>query len=175
MSTRLPEFVDPWRAADLGKQFSGRAALAKLPRLMEAVLAPEGEVELDLTFDRDAQKRACIQGIVRATLTLECQRCLGPMSFPVEAELHLALVESAAEAERLPEVYDPLLIEEPRIRLLDIVEDELLLSIPLIPKHEAGACSAKYVASPPQQGEPEETPNKENPFAVLAELKDKQS
>jgi uncharacterized protein len=175
MSSRLPEFVDPWRAADLGKVFSGRSAVAKLPRLSEVVLAPDGEVELDLTFGRDERKRACVQGLVRATLTLECQRCLGPMPFPAEAEVNLALVESAAEAERLPDVYDPLLVEESRIRLLDIVEDELLLSIPLIPKHEVGACSAKYEASVPQQGDEDESLKKENPFAVLAELKDKQN
>jgi uncharacterized protein len=173
MSSRLPEYVDPWRAADLGKTFSGRAAIADLPRLVEVVMSPEGEVELTLIFGRDENKRACIQGSVRATLNLECQRCLGAMDFSVEAEVNLALVESSAQAERLPESYDPLLVEEPRIRLLDIVEDELLLAIPQIPRHPLGACNTSYMAPEPQLSE-SGAAEKVNPFAVLAELKDKQ-
>lgn len=173
MSSHLPEFVDPWRAADLGKSFSGRVAIADLPRLVEIAMSPKGEVELALTFSRDGKKRACVQGFVRATLTLECQRCLGAMDFPVEAELNLAMVESPAEAERLPETYDPMMIEEPRIRLLDIVEDELLLSIPQIPKHPSDHCNTSYVAPEPQLLETD-VAERENPFAVLAELKHKQ-
>ena len=174
MSSRLPDFVDPWRMADLGRSFSGKVAIAELPRLAKAVLESQGEAELELAFDRDGQKRARLQGFVKATLALQCQRCLGPMRVPLESELSLVLVESMDEAERLPEHYDPLLLEEPRIRLLDIVEDELLLSMPQVPRHNPGECgSGQRYESEPDLAEQEESTENDSPFAVLAELKHK--
>jgi len=174
MSSRFPDFVDPWHMANLGKVFSGHAAIVDLPRLAEVVLDAEGEVELRLMFERDSAKRACIKGFVKANLVLECQRCLSPMSALVESRLNIALIRSAEEAERLPEHYDPLLLDEPRIRLLDIVEDELLLSLPQIPRHEIGECCSdlKQEAEQPT-ADLEESGKRPNPFAILAELKQK--
>ncbi len=174
MSSRLPDFVDPWRMADLGKVFSGCAAIVDLPRLAEAVSDAEGEVELRLVFDRDRGKRASITGFVKADLVLECQRCLSPMSVSVESQLNIALIRSAEEAERLPEHYDPLLLDEPRIRLLDIVEDELLLSLPQVPRHKTGECCSdlNQEAEPPP-ADLEASGKRPNPFAILAELKQK--
>lgn len=174
MSPRLPDFVDPWRIADPGKVFSGRAAIADLPRLAKAVLDPQGEVELELEFSRDARNRACLQGFVKADLILECQRCLTPMRLSLESQLNLALVESMDEAERLPEHYDPLLLKESRVRLLDIVEDELLLAMPAVPRHEPGECRSNQCYEPERNpAEHEELTGKSSPFAVLAELKHK--
>ena len=174
MSSRLPDFVDPWRMADLGKVFSGYAAIVDLPRLAEAVSDVEGEVELRLVFDRDSGKRASITGFVKANLVLECQRCLSPMPALVESELNIALVRSTEEAERLPEQYDPLLLDEPRIRLLDIVEDELLLSLPQVPRHKEGECCSDLNQATDQPvADLEESDKRPNPFAILAELKQK--
>jgi uncharacterized protein len=62
-----------------------------------------------------------------------------------------------------------LLLEAPTLKLVELLEDELLLSLPQVPMHALGQCAAA------QAGEPEEaaTTVKENPFAVLAELKRK--
>ncbi len=172
MSPRFPDFVDPWRMADQGKLFSGCAAIADLPRLAAAVSDAEGEIKLQLVFDRRDERRASVTGFVQADLILECQRCLSPMPVSVESQLNIALVRSAEEAERLPEHYDPLLVDEPRIRLLDIVEDELLLSLPQVARHKEGECCAdlNQEAAEPVAGfaASDERPN---PFAVLAELK----
>ncbi len=177
MSSRLPEYVDPWRLTDTGKIFSARIDVAMLPRLAEAVLEPVGEVDLELMFDRDDQGQARVHGVIRAHLTLECQRCLGPMSYTLDTQLNLALVAGAEEAERLPDSYDPLLVEEPRIRLLDIVEDELLLSLPQVSRHAPEQCFARAPDRPAQQldqdQDPETVTKKANPFAALAELKGK--
>ncbi len=172
MPSRLPDFVDPRRMADLEKVFSGCAAIVDLPRLAEVVLDADGGVELRLVFNREGGKRISITGFVRADLILECQRCLSPMAASVESQLNIALVNSAEEAERLPEHYDPLLLDEPRIRLLDIVEDELLLSLPQVPRHKEGeCCSAVSQKAVQPAADFKGSDNRPNPFAVLSELK----
>ncbi|VAX09774.1 hypothetical protein MNBD_GAMMA26-1204 [hydrothermal vent metagenome] len=174
MSSRFPDFVDPWRMADQEKTFSGRVAIADLPRLSKGVLGAQGEVELELIFGHDREKRAYIQGFVKADLILECQRCLRPMDAPLMSQLNIALVKGLAEAERLPEYYDPLLLNEPRIRLLDVVEDELLLSLPQVPIHAAGECNPESYQALAQDGAGQgELTAGSSPFAVLAELKQK--
>jgi uncharacterized protein len=159
---------------DQVRVFSGRAAIADLPRLAKVVLGAEGDIELQLEFKRDQEKRACVSGSVKADLLLECQRCLNPMLVPIESQLNIALVKSVEEAERLPEYYDPLLLDEPRIRLLDIVEEELLLSMPQVSRHETGECSSDLCQEAEQSIAGREEPGeRSNPFAILAELKQK--
>lgn len=177
MSSPLPEFVDPWRLAEQGKAFSGTIELKDLPRLREALMSEEGRAEFELRFERGDQRRVCIRGSVTATLVLECQRCLEPMDYPVDSPVDLAVIEVVEEVARLPVESEPLLAEEGRIRLMDVVEDELLLSIPQVPRHDTRECGGHIEAlaadalADIQQAD--ETPEI-NPFAVLAGLKSNQ-
>ncbi len=175
MSSRLPELVDPWRSADQNRSFSGRVELEQLHRLTGALHAVSGEAEFDLVFLRDEQRRPRISGHVRATLSLQCQRCLDELVLPVDAELNLAVIEVAAEAERLPEEVEPVQVEEGMLRLLDIVEDELILAIPQVPMHGPSECDVERAESAPEPvpADPrhDESDQKENPFSVLAGLR----
>jgi uncharacterized protein len=171
MFTPLPEHADPWRLADAGKRFVGQLALDQLPRLGEELLEPQTEVEYELTFGRDGQNRAVVNGRAKATLFLQCQRCLGILEYPVDREISLALVDGLDEARGLPDGYEPLLLEEPRISLVDLIEDELLLALPQVPKHSADACTSgveRTETAPEQQ-----QAVRDNPFAVLDKLKQK--
>ncbi|MES9935604.1 MAG: YceD family protein [Sedimenticola sp.] len=176
MSSRLPEFVDPWHSADLKKRFSGRVELADLPRLASMLKRLEGDAEFDIGFERDDKRRSRIKGFVRSTMVLECQRCLESMQLAVDATLNLGVIEVAEEAERLPEDVEPVQVEEGLIRLLDLVEEELILAIPQVPMHDPEACSAAIshtAEDPPVEEQESVTEQAENPFAVLAGLKTK--
>lgn len=132
---------------------------------------PEGEVCFDLVFGRDAQQRAVVSIHVNATLQLYCQRCMGVVQWPVEADSRLALVAGPEEAARLPEGLDPLLLEEPRLALSTLVEDELILAVPVAPLHEVDDCAVDLAKVNDPTGLPSEpAPERENPFAVLAGL-----
>jgi uncharacterized protein len=172
----MPEFVDPWRLADRETGFSGRIALDKLPRLASALMTVAGEVVFDIRFSRDARHRACIRLQVQAELGLECQRCLQQMEHPVEAVVDLSVIEVPAEAERLPDEYEPVLVDDGRLRLLDLVEDELLLAIPQIPMHRLDACQPILAGgTAPEPAQQAANSGRPNPFAVLQGLKtDKQ-
>lgn len=185
MSKALPTFLDPWRFADRDLHLSGRlpqAALARLVALLDQP-SPTAEVVYQLHFFRDEQRRVRVEGWVRSEVILRCQRCLGPLPLSLSATISLGVVSDLAEVEGLPEGVEPLLIEsaepppgggrrhEVRYPSSDLLEDELLLLLPYIPLHPEGACSAAGASSPQERPEPEAEQQRENPFAVLAELK----
>ena len=97
---------------------------------------------------------------------LPCQRCLEPVSYSVTAHIDVALVWNEDQAKALPGRLDPWLVGEERMVLTDLIEEELLLAMPLVALHDP--CPT---ALPQDRGEPEKHENADNPFAVLAKLK----
>lgn len=170
MVQRMPDRVDPWRLIELGETLEGRIALKSLPRLAPLLVNVTGNAAFVLVFRKDASPRSLIDCHIQAELTLVCQRCLQPMSHPVDVKGHLALVQGMLEAGQLPKTLDPLMLAEDE--LLDVqrlVEDELLLAIPVSPRHETSECAVRtktFQEAPAAQETPEE-----NPFAILAGLK----
>jgi uncharacterized protein len=73
---------------------------------------------------------------VTGRVQLVCQRCLTPMFQPVDGNARIALVASETEADRVPPEFEPVRAVEGRIRLRDLVEEEVLLSLPIVPLHE---------------------------------------
>ena len=177
MSSRLPEFIDPWRFAEIGKEVSGHAELSKLPRLAEILVDQKGEAEFELMFRRGEKQRIHINGYVRAALSLECQRCLEPVRIPVATEVEVVVVGGFEEAELLPDEYEPLMAGDKRIRLYEVVEDELLLALPQVPMHPEGECKAasQNIGWSPAEVDEDQGQKKPNPFAALADLKRKQT
>ncbi len=134
MSRHLPDLIDPLAWVDKGWRWQGKVPLARLPRLVRMIVNPDSEAEVDLTFARKGQV-AAITGKVCANLEVVCQRCLEPLRIDVCSAVNLGVVSSIDEGNRLPEPYEPLLLEQARIPFGDIVEDELILAIPPIPRH----------------------------------------
>ena len=152
--------------AEAGREFSGSLDLAGLARLAPLLVSQQGALNVQLTLDRDKAGIRFLAGRVRGQLELECQRCLGPMEFPLDSEFRLGLVRSEDEAERLPATYEPLLVGEEPLLLAEIVEDEVLLALPTVALHrEPHPCAAQQPEALP------EGVQRENPFAVLAQLK----
>lgn len=169
MLEQLPELIDPLQCAEKRRSFKGEIALSALPRLVDALAETSGHVAFSLAFDKQGS-RAVVEGHLCATLLLTCQNCLHSLAWPVEIDFHLGIVTSPDEANLLPEAYEPLLVGEDKIPLRDIVEEELLLSLPAFPKHTEGDCFHKkrFKATVPERAEAERS---DNPFSVLAKLK----
>lgn len=168
MSSALPQLLDPVRAADAALQLGGRLPLSGFARLRSALQDPIGEAAFQLSFGRDQDGRATISGNVKATLVLCCQRCLGPLVHEVDERISLAVVNGMDEARDLPVRYDPLLATDALVRLADLVEDELLLSLPQISVHEPGVCEAADSGTVVEVTADRESSDRESPFAVLA-------
>jgi len=169
MSGRLPEYIDPFRLADAGQALRGSLALARFKRLTPFLNSGEGEVAVELRFGVDEGGQRYLRGHISAELELVCQRCLGPMAQAIETDMRLGLVESAAEGDQLPGAYEPLVVEEPPISVADVIEDELILALPLVAMHPREECPASdRVSEGPSEDSGTDT---ENPFAVLANMK----
>ena len=166
----LPERLDLLRDAAQGRAFRGKVPLSRMERLVEASVSAEGDAEVELTLDRDEAGRLFMRGWARASVAMTCQRCLESVDIPLAAEFNLGLVRGEQEAERLPESYEPLRVGRDPIDVAPLIEDELLLALPVVARHEA--CSMGYTPEPVEEepGEELEAP-KENPFAALAALK----
>lgn len=136
MSGGLPAFIDPVRLAELGRSLAGRLPLERMRRLGEVLADRRGEVEVRLEFREEGRGRAVVRGRIGALLRLTCQRCLEPFDFAVDVPVHLVVVGSDAQAQRLAEEEDPLLVGEGQtLSLTEMVEDELLLALPQVPAH----------------------------------------
>jgi uncharacterized protein len=140
MQTKLPEYIEPIRLAASGQVISGKIALSKMHRLVTLLSDTKQDAVVELTFGRDQTGQAVIGGYIDTQFTLVCQRCMQPMSYPVKAVVNLGLVLSHAESNQLPINYEPLIVEEPRMSLATLIEDELLLALPVAAMHPVDEC-----------------------------------
>ena len=141
--------------------------LAELPRLAQlAGLA--GEVRGRAHFRRTGGI-AVVELNFDGTARLQCQRCLGAMEVGVEASTKVGLVATEADVSRVPEEFEPVLAREGRISVGELVEEELLLTLPIVPLHEEEAACQVAPAAAAVSAE-EVPPETQKPFAQLAEL-----
>ncbi|MDD2769606.1 MAG: YceD family protein [Methylococcus sp.] len=164
MPPHLPEFVDPLEFADKRRRLVGELPLAMFDRIQEFLSEKRGSVRIELEFGKDG-RWSVVTGRVEGDLALQCQLCMEPLNLQVQLKVSLGVVGSLDEADRLPGAYEPLVFGGGvPMRLLDLVQDELVLAIPPIPQHSD--CGSAVRAEPRQ-----ESKHRENPFAVLAQLK----
>jgi len=170
MSRDFPDLIDPWKAADGRRRFHGTMQLKRMQRLKSVLARDSGEAQFNVRFYYDLQKILIVDLSVAAGLQLICQRSLAPYVEQVRRKSLLAVIEDIAEQELLPEDYEPLLVEHKRIALLDLVEDELLLGVPLVPRNPAVKeirQSTDGVVTPESEQNDEPL---QRPFADLADL-----
>jgi uncharacterized protein len=104
---------------------------------------------------------------VRGTAVLQCQRCMEKLEAPVETRSRVALISSETEAGRVPEDLEPMLAPGGRISVRDIVEEELMLFLPIVPSHEN---ETECVPAAGSSTVAEREPETQRPFAQLQEL-----
>ncbi len=170
MSGALPPFLDLSLAARHDLSLSGSLAVKSMPRLASALASDQGTARVELQAAPDAGGRIVVAGSIHALLVMTCQRCLEDVELEVRAEPRLAWVRSDAEIETLAPEYEPLVSADGRVALKELVEDELLLALPLVPRHADGACRGMHKAAAHAAPAPEEESRK-TAFAELAKLK----
>ncbi|PID33913.1 MAG: hypothetical protein CR955_00075 [Thiotrichales bacterium] len=173
---RLPVEVDPFKLVEQGRQFKGRIPLSDYPRLKDLLYVGESSsnknlVEVNLEFARNETGLPVIKGQIEAEMQMVCNRCLDATALSIETQTEVVLVGSDAQAERLQDAFDIWLVEDQTLNLKDFIEDELLLSMPLVIAHEECEPIRKLIEALPEDEYTEEQKKKENPFAALKDLK----
>ncbi|MCP5158584.1 MAG: DUF177 domain-containing protein [Gammaproteobacteria bacterium] len=165
----LPGKIRPWLMADECGCLNGRLALTALPRLAAILGCADGEVAVALSAGLDAQGTRFIKGHLQTEVEWICQRCLGPLRLLLEVTVSLGLACDEAAVDQLPDAYEPLLVpEDGSIAVADLIEDELLLALPQIPRHDdVRECEVHGYLQP---AEPVLDLKNRQPFAVLATL-----
>jgi uncharacterized protein len=157
--------IDGIRFAQEGQRLQGDLAFARLPRVAEVLFDQQGGISYDVLGFVDGAGRPGIQVETRGRLAMICQRCLGCMEFELFRRSRLLLVASEAA---LPEV-DAEAIDTETVpvelvaSLTDLVEQEVLLGLPIAPLHLDETCAL------PMQPQASDRPG--SPFAVLAQLR----
>jgi uncharacterized protein len=166
-SGQLPSFLEPRKLADQEAEIKGQTTVARLPRLAEFRDSQGEIVEVALSFGRDEERRQQVKGTVKTRLQLTCQRCLEPVQTTVVANVALVMVYDEEQIKALPDHLDPWLVTDEKIILSELLEEELLLALPLVAMHEQCPTVLHKSAEPAAAAESK----RDNPFAVLAQLK----
>lgn len=169
---KLPLTTDPIKDAQRRIDLEGIYTKISLSRLAESVNKVLNDAQVSLSFFIDPQKLSVMKGKAQVEVELSCQRCGEPFTYLLESEFTYSPVKGLHKIDELPEIYEPIELNAfGEIDLLGLVEDELILSLPLVPKHISEHCE---VSMAEVFGElPQELAEKPNPFAVLANLKKK--
>ena len=162
--------------ADAKAVLSGTESLQKYERLAQELQAPAPDLTLDWQATGGARKAAngsvypSVHLQVQATLPLTCQRCMGEVRVPLAVDRHFVFVPDEDTAAALDEASDDdVLALAPDFDLRALIEDELLMALPLVPRHEQCPDAVQLsVQSADFDAAQEE---KTNPFAALAALK----
>lgn len=165
----LPAMIKPLKLARQEGKLQGHMPLEQLTLLAADCVSNEGTVEADLTLKMEGP-RAEIHGSASATVKLVCQRCLDAADVPLKVQIALGFVQTEEQAKELPSSLEPFLLEEEEIPLASLLEQELILALPIVAYH------SDCEPFPYQGGEdqaPSSVEEKPNPFAVLEQLKGK--
>jgi uncharacterized protein len=154
--------VDLWAFARDGQRFERVISVSAFPRLAAETVRPDGVLSVGLVGERDRDGKHFLHLSVDGAAELACQRCLSPMFWQCSVRSHLLLVPIGAaipDEELENDSYDAVEVGA-KHDLLALVEDEILLALPVVPRHEV--CEAP---------DPSGGAEMELPFAALAKMR----
>ncbi len=173
----LPNLVDHRKLANQQGIIEGSFPVQRFERLVEMLVDHAGEVILRLEFNRGEDGRTVVSGHVESEVRLECQTCLQPVTQKLSSDLSVIVVKDEAELEQLDELQDGVVNDDKLIPIAALVEDELILTVPMIPRHENGECpDSEYAVSENLAADNVDEPaTTHRPFAGLADAIGKQN
>jgi len=160
--------LDVWKMVAGRRIMDGRLPLSAFPRLAGLLFDTQGEVRFSVGFDRDALGTAYVELEIDTRLPLQCQRSLQRFGFAVEVRQRMGLIRTEADEAGLPPGYEPLLVPgNGELCPADVIEDELILAIPVVPVDPGSAPVEPPLPAPVTSTDAARA----HPFAALAALK----
>lgn len=157
-------FIDSPDFARNGRRTGGEVRFSELPRLLDILENPQGILTYSVQGGADKRGAHFLDVSIAGECSLRCQRCLSGFDYVIRLQTRLLLRDQASldalddDAEELDSI-----LADTHLDVLALLEEEILLSLPIAPKHEPGACRVTDGESG--------LGNERNPFAVLAEFK----
>jgi len=172
-----PDRLDAKAFVQAGARLEGHESLLKYERLAQEAkgLHPDLRVDWEAVGEWRAEAgsesgQMWMHVQVQATFPMVCQRCLGPMDEPLHVDRWFRFVADEATAEALDdEVEEDLLALSREFDLHELIEDELLMALPVVPRHDE--CPAPVSMASSDEDFEAATTERPNPFAALAGLR----
>jgi len=159
--------IDAFDFSRLKERREGVIPVTELVRLADETADRSGTLSWVLTGDVDHVGHAQLTLLVTGSLQIMCQRCLTPFTFDIDSESVLILAKDEASADEIDALLDDdqidVIVGSKTLSIAQLVEDEVLLALPLSPKHPVCPDSSALEAL--------KSGKKESPFAVLKNLK----
>ena len=133
------EFViDSISFAKKSESLKGKIAVSSLARVRTDLASSQGEIEFRLHGGMDGRQRPSLTLSISGRVMVTCQRCLADMAHVLDLQSHLVLVASEAQ---LPDLDDEdnevdVVVADAKLNVLALLEDEIILALPLAPKHD---------------------------------------
>ena len=157
-------FIDSLDFARNGRIIEADIPFAELSRLLDVLENPGGVLHYTLQGTLDGSGQPVLDVSMSGRCKLLCQRCLNGLDYEIQHQTRLSLCDEAGlEALQGDDEEPDSILADAHLDVLELLEEEILLSLPIAPKHELGACQATESESM-QKGE-------RHPFAVLENLK----
>jgi uncharacterized protein len=169
---KLPKLVDPVKNATIRSDYRGVILSSEMPRLLGSVAGIAKEIDVEIKFAKDEQGLTFFQGHMACLTSLICERCNEIFEHPMDVNFCFSPLQSVKEDDKdeLPDVYEPVEVnDQGEINLFQTLEDELILSLPIVALHAEKDCKQKRDKM--SFGKIEPIDERPNPFAVLKELK----
>jgi len=164
LNKSLPDQLKLFNFAKKEISLSGLYQISDFPRIIEIASNKKDNVRVELSFYLKNNKTPCVEGIIELDIVLTCQRCLDDLSIALKVNFNLAFVRHNQESEELDSHYEIYVIEDEELATHDLISDEILLSIPMVPTHDYDCIN--------EINEQEIVEEKsENPFAILKKIK----
>jgi len=163
--TRKPILINTHEFIKQSLEIHGKIRASQIPAIQDSLFASQdmGEVEYSLSGDTERIGKPALRLDLTGKIKLCCQRCLGEMHYPLVSSTWFEVVADESAIPELDEDDDvDYIVASTQFDVEALVEEELLLSLPLAPRHEEGACSGDVSIM---------TGQKQNPFKVLEGLK----
>ena len=153
--------IDGLEFARAAARLQGAWPVAEFLRLHDALRSTAGTLHYELRGVPEERGRPVLRLKVDGALQLTCQRCLGALEFPLrfEVALRLAATQEEMDAEPLDAEGPESIVAGKDMRVQGLVEDEVLLAMPIAPRHETCAGNLADAES-----------RKQTPFAGLRGL-----
>ncbi len=176
LDSTLPKTVVMRKMVIRNGTLDGVVEISSLPRLSQLLVDNDGRVQVYLEFEADDQRRDRIQGKISANINVYCQRCLESMPLALNVDIDAAAVISDEKAQQLPRDIDPVMLDEEELKIYELVEDELLLALPIVTMHDEPCGERQYFShhSDSSEGQDEELGDSEGSESVAVSVEEKQ-
>lgn len=162
----LPKHTDPEVLADQNRIFEGEYSTDTMHRLIKITPEISPVIHLNLSFSRGILGLPMATGNFKTSLTLKCERCLDPLVYEINSEIEVTIKPKSMNLEGQVENSEIFEYDGQSLNLSELIEDELILVVPLVPKHrDISQCNQDMIAwLAPTKDAVQEV---DNPFAIL--------